>query len=424
MHSSVLLRLLERISDYAKRLIEAYFWLYNMHVPDLPGLRNATETTTVSEARVIETQEATESDRKARGFSRPSALRNLSHDTSRTTPAEKEQAKGLEERASSCTRGEAFYRCANGFTGCCSHDPCNPGGSCRDGESAGSKTATPESATDAQKATSQMRTQHTSETLHETTQGGTHTQTAHSTHTGSSHVMSSVLSASPTSDSSTTSFPLSDPTAPSPPPCPAGNGTHYTDSSKIEYVILCNIGNPQKAFNTITVGTGGYSECFSSCSYTDTCAGFTFVGHDSGDCYLKNQLPNETYVAREGSNYVTCAKLDPTASSGDTGSTGGTSTAKKAGIIAGAVIGGIALLTLLLFLIAFFAKRKRKKIEKRRATITHVIQGPIENPQLGMGSHQRQGSTSHDVFQPFGGSYYPPPQHTRQRSIYRDQQWV
>jgi hypothetical protein len=134
---------------------------------------------------------------------------------------------------------------------------------------------------------------------------------------------------------------------------------------------------------------------------------------------MKSQMPDNAYVTHDGNNYITGAKANPPHNSGG----GSTTTPKKAGIIAGAVIGSLILLGLLLFCIACCAKRHRKKVEEKRATITHVIQGPIEmqpyQPPTDHTNHQRQGSTSHDFSN--GGSYYPPQTHTRQRSIYRDQ---
>lgn len=117
----------------------------------------------------------------------------------------------------------------------------------------------------------------------------------------------------------------------------------------------------------------------------------------------------------------------PRASAPQPGSTIGSKSGKKTpvGAIVGAVIGGVLLIGLLLLLVAFITKRKRKKVEQRRATIvTHLTHGPIETQQLNPSGHQRQVSTSHDVFAPFGGSYHAPKTHTRQRSIYQEQTWI
>ena len=253
-------------------------------------------------------------------------------------------------------------------------------------------------------------------THHSPQQTSTHDM-SHTSHESGTSSTTSILSASPTNGSSSTTY-----TGPAmsgtPPSCPGGNGTHYTDNTKVEYVIYCGMENTYVSYNAIWVGVGAYSQCFSACSKTDACSGFTFVGSESGNCYLKSQMPNNSYVTHDGHNYITAAKANPPHNSGG----GSTTTPKKAGIIAGAVFGSLLLLGLLLFCIACCAKRHRKKVEEKRATITHVIQGPIEmqpyRPPTDYAEHQRQGSTSHDFSN--GGSYYPPPTHTRQRSTYKD----
>jgi len=207
----------------------------------------------------------------------------------------------------------------------------------------------------------------------------------------------------------------------------------YTDSSKTKYTIHCNSDNTYATNETIKVKVGGYAECFSACSHSDECAGFTFMGSQSGTCFLKAQMPGDSYVMKSDSNYVSCSKVNMTASAPGATDTPSSSSSSKNHIIVivGGVLGGVAFIILLLVLIAFLAKRKRRKVEERRATITHNMQGPFESDQLhDNAGHQRQGSSSHDVFAPYGGSYnsptatVPPPLHTRQRSIYRDQQWV
>ena len=351
-------------------------------------------------------------------------------ETPRSAQAQGEEHNGLKERAYTCPHGKAFYRCVNGFTGCCSHDPCDPAGSCRDGQKASSQEEKSRTATDAEGSTTHLRSHHHTRTRHHPHQGhhtatltsqtdSTQSTTSTSDLTTTSST-SSISTASPTK-SSTSSTSSASAASGTPPACPGGNGTHYTNSTKVEYIVQCGIENTFISYNALWTGTGGYGECFSACSKTNECAGFTFVGSVSGNCYMKSQMPENLYVTHDDDKYITCTKAK---SPHNTGTGGSSTTPKKAGIIAGAVIGGLIFLGLLLFLIAFCAKRYRKKVEQKRATITHVIQGPIEMqpyqpyspPEL-----QRQGSTSHDVYQSNGGSYCPSPTHTRQRSIYRDQ---
>ena len=409
-----------------------------MRIPDLSRPTTSARASDGTAPEAFETDTAIEQSRRQRGIGRPSTLRNLSYgapinatsDVSQRSEGEEEEKRGLDERASGCPKGKTFFRCANGFTGCCSHDPCNPEGSCRDGESARSETKTSQTMTDAESTSLSVTSDHPSRTHHRTHSHGehphrTHTMYTHDKPTESSqinsdtshlkptHISSSDVSESSSSSSSSTSSSFSDPSATPPPPCPAGNGTHFTDSNKIDYAIYCNMENTQLTYKTITVDNGGYGQCFFACSETHSCGGFTYIGQDSGTCFLKNEMSNSTYTTKDSNKYVSCAKLDPTAAID-------MNKPKKIGIIAGAVTGGLILLALLCFLVAFCAKRHGKKVEERRATITHVISSPIPQQSYEPPGHRREGSTSHDVY---GGSYYAP-SHTRQRSMYRDQQWV
>ena len=412
-----------------------------MHVPALTGLKDSTQLVNTTGDAIRNSSNASDDAevvRKARSLGRSSAVLNRTKGTSRSTPAKKEQVQGLNEKQSSCANGKAFYRCANGFTGCCSVDPCNPGKTCPDDQKSSAESTVKETSKHHGTAASHLsehltktRTKTDEKTETETKTGDrTGSRTSDSTkstgHHKTSDRTSSIHTASSTGHgrkTSTSSSSQSSPSASLAPSCPAANSTTYSDSSKIQYHIHCNSDNTYSSDNTIAVGTGGYAECFSACSKSLTCAGFTYVGTDSGNCYLKGKMPQESYVTKAGSNYISCSKLDPNAAPPSIGKGGSSNSHKKVGAIVGGVVGSIAFLLLLLLLVACLSKRKRKKIEEQRATVTQVSSGPIETQQLDPSGHQRQGSTSHDVFQPFGGSYYAPP-HTRQRSIYRDQQWV
>ena len=364
-------------------------------------------------------------------FRKSSAARSGLEDAPNGAAAQREEgeeeASPFAERSKYCPRGKAFYRCANGFIGCCSHDPCNPGETCHDGQKPSHQKETTKSPSHDQKPTQHVTTTHSQPwprplpTSFRNTEQSTSTKSgSHSDHNSLTSSKTSIMTASPTQGSSITT-----PTAPStgstPPACPGGNGTHYTDSTKVKYEILCGMENTFPSYNAIWFEDNGYSKCFSACSGEEKCAGFTFVGTEHGNCYQKTQMPNNTYVLHDGNTYISGTKVNSPHNTG----TGQTSSPKKAGIIAGSVIGTIILLCLLVFLIICCAKRRRKKIDERRAaTITHVIQGPIEmQPYRPPTDQQRQGSTSHDFQSNSGGSYYNPPAvvHTRQRSIYKDQ---
>lgn len=55
------------------------------------------------------------------------------------------------------------------------------------------------------------------------------------------------------------------------------------------------------------VYSGGYGSCFGACDSTQGCEGFTFVGTQSGNCYLKSK---PGIFSSTGSNFVSAFKLD------------------------------------------------------------------------------------------------------------------
>ncbi|KAK5677541.1 hypothetical protein LTS10_010113 [Elasticomyces elasticus] len=378
--------------------------LDTMIVPDLAGLQNATAelNDTVAENATELIANATEIVRKAKSFGKAGQL-NVSNGTGRTT---QKNAAGLQDRQT-CASGSAFYACANGFRGCCSVEPCNPGGGCPDGK-ASSSTAAASSAS--AKITTSATPASSTEKPSEVSSDASSAKTS-AIEPSSTQKSRSVLTASPTGTGSTPSLTTttSGPKNTPAPACPAANNTVYTDSTKIQYKIRCNADNSYASSDTIEVSVGGYAECFSACSKSATCAGFTYVGLTQGSCYLKQQMPIENFSPKNGSNYVSCSKVNATASAPLTTPTSTPSKSGKTGAIAGGIVGGIAFLALLLLLLALLAKRRRKKIEQRRATVTHVFGGPIETQDLNRNSpptgHVRSGSTAHDAFAPFGGFY-------------------
>ena len=155
---------------------------------------------------------------------------------------------------------------------------------------------------------------------------------------------------------------------------------------------------------------------------------------------MKAKLPNDNYVAKAMDNYISCAKVNATASAPRPTGTPTTAPSAKQpnkGAIAGGVVGGIAVIGLVLFSIAFLAQRRRKDLESRRATLTHVFGGAIEpglkdDDAQTLPLHHHNGDTGTGTFAPFGGTYSPQyssvpisqqpqqmHQHTRQRSTYR-----
>ncbi|THY00645.1 hypothetical protein D6D03_06371 [Aureobasidium pullulans] len=157
--------------------------------------------------------------------------------------------------------------------------------------------------------------------------------------------------------------------------CPIANNTQYIDSNKVQYSIRCNTDNSYASFNSTSVSTGGFSKCFPACDNFTACVGFTFVGTDSGECFLKSDLPDDGYSSTAGSNYVTVALLDrnaqivPPTDALPTSSSNSSTSSKSVptGAIVGGVVGGLALLVLLALLIFCCLRRRRKKREEINA---------------------------------------------------------
>ncbi|KAI4797424.1 hypothetical protein E4T45_11800 [Aureobasidium sp. EXF-8846] len=182
--------------------------------------------------------------------------------------------------------------------------------------------------------------------------------------------------------------------------------TTYIDSNKVQYAIRCNADNSYASFNSTSVSIGGFGKCFPACDKFTACAGFTFVGTDSGTCYLKSSLPEDGYSSTAESSYVTVALLnrdtqvDPPADALPTNSSNSSKGAKGApiGAIIGGVIGGLALIILLALLIFFCMRRRRRRREEIKSATQSFPQSPSEpqpkadSPFAALGGKLRQPS--------------------------------
>jgi hypothetical protein len=81
----------------------------------------------------------------------------------------------------------------------------------------------------------------------------------------------------------------------------------FTDPSGVSYRILCSTDSSEGSFRTVPVYSGGYGSCFGACDNTQGCGGFTHVGEQSGNCYLKSR-PG-TFSSTTG-NFVSAFKVD------------------------------------------------------------------------------------------------------------------
>lgn len=346
-----------------------------------------------------------------------------------------------EEKIGECPKGQNYYICqSTGFKGCCSKNACDPEVKCPENGETNSTTIASSSNAASSDLLSALSTGHTSvEAMSASVDDNS------STKSETRSVKSSLTSAAGSPSDAVTNATAIRATADvaSAPSCPKGNGTTYTENNNIAYVVHCASDNSASSYNSVQVSIGGYGQCFSSCSESSNCAGFTYNGLDDGVCYFKSTMPNDTYINKSANNYISCAKINPLASAPRPTNTPAASRQPNKGAIAGGVVGGIAIIGLVLFLIAYITRRRRRQeLESKRATLTHVFGGAVEpgrhddDKSHTLPLHHRSGSTSHDVFAPYGGAYTPqysiapqmqqlasassqPQHHARQRSIYR-----
>ena len=81
----------------------------------------------------------------------------------------------------------------------------------------------------------------------------------------------------------------------------------FTDPWGESYLVKCATDSSASSFRTVPVYSGGYGACFGACDSTQGCVGFTYVGNDFGNCYLKN-APG-TLSSTSGNNYISAFKL-------------------------------------------------------------------------------------------------------------------
>jgi hypothetical protein len=89
--------------------------------------------------------------------------------------------------------------------------------------------------------------------------------------------------------------------------------TVFKDPSGQSYLIKCSTDSTGTSFRTAQVYSGGFGTCFGACDSTQGCTGFTYVGNDIGNCYLK-QMPGTLFTA-PSSSFITAFKLSALSSS-------------------------------------------------------------------------------------------------------------
>lgn len=213
-------------------------------------------------------------------------------------------AKVIDETDSVCGSQETFYRCSNGFVGCCAVNPCTstatyPGTApARIQSSAQALTTRLEELVEASRVISRMGSG---------TEKPTTSRTRNSQKKSRTTAAPSLSTESDTAPAAPTFLELR--SASSPPACPDSNSQLWRDDAGIAYRIHCDVGNLYPSYNNITVHGGGLAQCFSECSKTSKCAGFAYVGENSGVCRLKEFMPRHQYFVKDNAGYIAYSKL-------------------------------------------------------------------------------------------------------------------
>ncbi|KAK0906142.1 hypothetical protein LTR91_008630 [Friedmanniomyces endolithicus] len=115
--------------------------------------------------------------------------------------------------------------------------------------------------------------------------------------TTSAMATSSLMSSSVSSSMSTTA------TSYNSVPTPACNSSYIDPRNGNVYTVYCRADNSAATFMTVPVSSGGFGMCFAACDAAQSCAGFTFIGGDSGMCDLKNVTGS---FISAGSDTISC----------------------------------------------------------------------------------------------------------------------
>lgn len=274
-------------------------------------------------------------------------------------------------RVGDCPGLQQFYSCGNGFRGCCSIDPCNPGVICpEDGDSPsdsdGDRTTFPPTTSrftsGALTSTASTRAADTTvtSTTDEVTNETSPSPTISSSNTNTAATTAAATTEDPTAantedlTSSTTSTPATSTISSaslSPTFCPDANNTVFANQDNNSYQLICDLGLPGETLGTSEIETiDAFPACISSCDDTDDCVGVTFLNHESGGtCNLKSAKgPFES--CPDDSSCTSAVRL---------GSSGSSDSASPLGAALGGALGGLAILALLIAL--FFCLRRRKR---------------------------------------------------------------
>lgn len=318
-------------------------------------------------------------------------------------------------RVGDCPGLQQFYSCGNGFRGCCSIDPCNPGVICpEDGDSSsdsdGDRTTSPPTTS---RFTSGALTSTASTRAAETTVPSTTDEVTNETSPSSTPSSSTADTAATTAAAATTEDPTSenteDPTSSttstpatstissaslSPTFCPDANNTVFANQDNNSYQLICDLGLPGETLGTSEIATiDAFPACISSCDDTDECVGVTFVNHESGGtCNLKSAK----------GPFESCPDESSCTSAVRLGSSDSSDSASPLGAALGGALGGLAVLALLIAL--FFCLRRRK----RARAVDEPDYRRKWDSTADADTEPMRVKDGQSVFAPFGGKWRPP----------------
>lgn len=373
-----------------------------------------------------------------------------------------EVTSGKFHNQQTCPQGTALYFCSNGFHGCADTNPCTGGKHAGKEQMPLANGAAPALSTALQGMPMLVSTGSSlSFSQQAITNVPSSTQEPAPVDTLSiSQRVKPLVQTVPVASTATQAAPLtvrdqkpvSKSTAQQPPPCPQANNTTYLDPSSVKYTIYCNKVNTAVSYDLLPVGAGGYSECFSSCSSDQDCAGFTYVGSDSGSCYFKTSMPGSSSVDTTRSSYVSCVKqqhtsvegaIDDTTEAPDTiiSSTSnlpraidGHASSHKGAIIGGSLF-AVIFAALILFIVFLAIRRHRNGnlLYRYKRIFPGIIDPMCREPEVPVLPSYAPDS-SFAALSPFGSMYQvpgpsppascepkPAQHHARQRSIYKNQ---
>ncbi|KAJ9628525.1 hypothetical protein H2203_002426 [Taxawa tesnikishii (nom. ined.)] len=72
-------------------------------------------------------------------------------------------------------------------------------------------------------------------------------------------------------------------------------GQIFSDVNGVVYNVSCNHDNTAPGLTYYDAGHEGFTNCFAQCDIEPGCIGFSYIGGDTGRCYLKTEKGNNFF---------------------------------------------------------------------------------------------------------------------------------